>query len=576
MPMRSALLALILLCLVSASIAQHGTKLFNASVIHEIKLYSNDPNLWEDLLTHYNNSQNGGENIYNPVDIKIDGTSMSAVGLRIKGFSSAWGTSGKKKPFRIDFNEFVAGQSYDGIKKISLNNAWADASCMRDVIAYNILRYEGVAASRTSYAKLYINDEYWGLYIIAEQVDKTFLEENFNNDNGNLYKCIGWSNLGYLGASKEDYKGTFELKTNETNDDWTGFLEFVKYLNMVDITQEQYKTNFPQKFDIPTFFKVLAVDVLLRNWDSYYDHGRNYYIYDNPETKKMTWIPWDYNLAFSSTPIDILAENNVLGQGPKPLIRNLLKDPEMVKLLVKTYQDILSENFTPARLEPLIMQNKELIREDLSQDPNYNMSMQAFDASLEETQVIHHNDTVGFSYDMDHVFIVTDWNNIPDSVLQSGKMLIDTTQAIYTRFDTLNFDGVEKVFLYMKNVFIYDEMVIGLKGFIRERIAQVKDEIAKLGFVTDIEPLTAADELTVFPNPARSVINLSGKVTTSPFSVIVYDAAGKQLQRYERENKIDVTDLSPGLYFLVVESSVGKVTRKIIRADVDALGLVSH
>jgi hypothetical protein len=558
--MRLPLLAVILLSIPVSSFSQNGDNLFNSSVIHEIRMYSNDPDLWQDLLTHYNESQAGAENVYNPVDIIIDGTSLSSVGLRIKGFSSAWG-SDIKKPFRIDFDEFVTDQKYDGLKKISLNNALWDPSCMRDVIAYNILRFEGVAASRTSYAKVYINDQYWGLYIVAEQIDKTFLKQAFGDNDGNLYKCIGWSHLTYVSDSKDDYKQSIELKTNETQDDWTNFIDFVRYLNKIDISDEEYRTVFPEKFDIPHYLKILAVDILINNWDSYYDHGRNYYIYDNPVNNKMTWIPWDYNLSFSATPINILA-SNPMSQIPKPLIRNLLDDPEMVKLLVKTYQEILTNNFTSDRLVPLINQTRDLIKEEVANDPNYHLTPEQFNASLEETKVIHHEDTVVIQYDVNHICFVKDWSN-PDC--EDGKILLDTTQFLYTRFDTLDFGGGPMVFLYTKQVWIYDETVIGLKGFIRQRITEVNNEIAELGFVTDIEPLVAQEDFVIFPNPVNRNINFSGRIAGQPFDIVVYDAAGKKMPLCLDGGMMDVKGLAPGAYFAEVKSPLGNLKRKFFK-----------
>jgi spore coat protein CotH len=60
---------------------------------------------------------------------------------------------------------------------------------IREKICYNLLRESGVKAPRVSFAKVYLNNVYWGLYSIVEQVDKTFLKENFRNKNGNLYKA---------------------------------------------------------------------------------------------------------------------------------------------------------------------------------------------------------------------------------------------------------------------------------------------------------------------------------------------------------------------------------------------------
>src|SRR5687767_5025201 len=109
--MYKPLLAAILLSLVvSPSISQTGNQFFRNDFVHEIRMYSNDPNLWEYLLTNHNESSGPAENIYEPVDVVIDGVSLSSVGLRIKGFSSSW--EARKKPFRLDFNEYIAGQSY--------------------------------------------------------------------------------------------------------------------------------------------------------------------------------------------------------------------------------------------------------------------------------------------------------------------------------------------------------------------------------------------------------------------------------------------------------------------------------
>ena len=35
----------------------------------------------------------------------------------------------------------------------------------------------------------------------------------------------------------------------------------------------------------------------MNNWDSYIEHGRNFYLYHEPVSDLFFWIPWDYNLA---------------------------------------------------------------------------------------------------------------------------------------------------------------------------------------------------------------------------------------------------------------------------------------
>jgi spore coat protein CotH len=58
--------------------------------------------------------------------------------------------------------------------------------------------------SRSSYATLYINHLYYGLYYIIEDVNTDFLKSRFGNKSGALYKCQG--DLTYLGPNPKLYE----------------------------------------------------------------------------------------------------------------------------------------------------------------------------------------------------------------------------------------------------------------------------------------------------------------------------------------------------------------------------------
>jgi hypothetical protein len=72
---------------------------------------------------------------------------------------------------------------------------------------------------RSSFTKLFINDVYYGLYWMHEDMDKEFIRSRYENHKGNLYKCAtGLAGLGYIDNNTETYK-----KLNIT------ILNFVKY-----------------------------------------------------------------------------------------------------------------------------------------------------------------------------------------------------------------------------------------------------------------------------------------------------------------------------------------------------------
>lgn len=283
------------------SFAQSGSQLFDHTTLHEIRVYFESPDFWDILEDNYHDyiDDSGVEVPYLQAIMHIDGYVLDTVGIRQKGLSSNYSSSEFKKPFKVDLNIFSDDQEYDGVKKFNLHNGAADPSMMRDFVAYNIHRTAGTPAPRVSHCKLYINDEYWGLYGIIEQIDKTFLKNNFADASGTLIKNIGWSELDYAGPNQLIYEQDFQLKTNEDTDDLTALVEFIDILN--NASDEDFPELIQEVFNVDRYLHVLAVDILTDNWDSYIDNERNWYLYHNPLTGQFDWIPWDYNLSMGGT-----------------------------------------------------------------------------------------------------------------------------------------------------------------------------------------------------------------------------------------------------------------------------------
>ena len=79
-------------------------------------------------------------------------------------------------------------QQYDNIDKIKLSNVIQDPSFVREVLSYDI-GGKYMPSSRANYAKVYINDEYWGLYVNVESVDKDMLSGHYSSNDNTLVKC---------------------------------------------------------------------------------------------------------------------------------------------------------------------------------------------------------------------------------------------------------------------------------------------------------------------------------------------------------------------------------------------------
>lgn len=289
--MKYLLTLLCTLSILNISTAQSGVNLFDTNILHEIRITFEEDNFWQTMTSNYlSNQGNSGSNIpYLMGAVEIDGNLVDSVGVRQKGYSSHFFTISKKKSLKLDFNEFVRGQKYEGLRKLNLNNGVGDPAMQRDFLCFNMIREAGGIAPRVAYAKVYLNDEYWGIYVLIEQIDKTFLAENFDNGKGNLFKNIAWSNLEYFGENAEPYKEIFELKTNEEEDDWSRFIELMDVIN--NSTIAEFETQIQDYFNIDLYLKTLAIDVMTNNWDSYIQHGRNWYMYQDSSSNQFQWLP---------------------------------------------------------------------------------------------------------------------------------------------------------------------------------------------------------------------------------------------------------------------------------------------
>lgn len=369
---------------VTAHTQSNGTDMFDDSYVHRIDVTLPQNNFWDSLSYYYDQSWMTGTDVkYMMGQVTIDGVVIDSIGFKQKGFYSNWGAQGSvKKPFKLSFNTYT-DQKYDGLTKINLSNGFEDPAMMRDALAYKFMRDAGIKAPRTSYAELYLNNTYWGLYVVVEEINKRALKNWFDDNDGNLYKCSNNTSLAWQGNNPEAYKDEFELQTNETADDWSGFIRFVDGIHH---SGSHFRDSMIALLNTDYYLYVLAADVIMYNWDSYYDHGRNFFLYHNPTDNRMQWIPWDYNLSFSTNPTDLIVDY-MFGE-PKELVRKM-QLPEHFRSDYFDHVCILMDNyFNLDHLEGFIDATAAMIRPSLNADPNKFFTISAFDESLEHDIVV--------------------------------------------------------------------------------------------------------------------------------------------------------------------------------------------
>ncbi len=280
----------------TAQINPPNGELFTDNLVPRMDIY-----IHPDSLAWLYDEENLASDYYFHADFSFDNGTVQQdfdnVGFRLRG-NVANARKEEKKSFKISLNTYEPGRKFEGIEKINLNAITGDVTLSRPKFCSDLRDFMGLPAIRSNHVRLYINDEYKGVYLNAEQVDEEFIKSRFGNKSGNLYKAVQPSDLNFISDNPRSYINDFELKTNKHVDDFSDLSDFIDVLNNTPI--ELFPCEFEKVFNIDNYLKIIAFDILTGNWDGYIWNANNYYLYHNLETDLFEFIGHDFDLTFGT------------------------------------------------------------------------------------------------------------------------------------------------------------------------------------------------------------------------------------------------------------------------------------
>lgn len=309
----------------------YAEEVFDASYIHTIDVTISEED-WSDLLAHPTDKTKYRATVV------IDDETVENVAFSTKGSSSLMYVADDENSYRysykINFGKGSDRKNWHGIRKINLNNMFADATNMRDYLSYRLFGKMGVAAPGASYVWLTVNGEAQGLRIAVEEVDQCFVDRAFGGE-GTLYepkhgkikadgvqnfkkggsvakKNVEGADLVYVDDLPEHYPDIFDNAITEDDAETQArVIRALKYLS----EQEDLETYL----DTEALIRYFAVHNFLVNFDSYTGPMvKNYFLYEHEG--RLSMIPWDYNLIFGEFPADAVLDHigdstDVVNQG---------------------------------------------------------------------------------------------------------------------------------------------------------------------------------------------------------------------------------------------------------------------
>jgi len=288
-----------LVCLVSsisgsadAAVPLTFTDIYNPSKVLRI-----DFNLPVASVTSLNTQETLETYVPGTVTLSL-GTKTSGpqeIHVRLKGSTSLqkldWTPS-----FKIKFKKGPTGLGYLGLRRMTLNAMTQDDSKLHEFGAYTLFNAMGVPASKTGWARIYVNGKDKGLYINVETPDDTFMTRRFKDITQHVYEGVG-SDL-YMGSDTGDNKtGAFLVdygwKITPNKYDLNNLISYT-YLN----DPASWYAGLQKVTDRAEMIKFFAVENFIGHWDGYSGPDKNNYFIRSNTQGKFSFIPWGPDQTF--------------------------------------------------------------------------------------------------------------------------------------------------------------------------------------------------------------------------------------------------------------------------------------
>jgi hypothetical protein len=271
---------------------------FNDGVVHDVRLTIN-PKDWSILRANFRT------NTYYPCHFTWQGTTVRNIGIRSRGTGSR---SGEKPGLRVDFDYYTNKQRFLGLKSFVLRNNIQDSSMLHERIAMKLFLKMGLPAPREAHARLFVNDEYAGLYTIVEAVDKVFLERHFQENDGFLYEYDYDPEdppyyFDYRGEDPALYSPKpFKPATHEKDPDAKPIEAMIRIINQTP--NSRFREEIAEYLDLTRFMTYVAIENFVAETDGFLGNWamNNFYLYRFEKKNLSILVPWDKSHAFTVGP----------------------------------------------------------------------------------------------------------------------------------------------------------------------------------------------------------------------------------------------------------------------------------
>lgn len=256
-----------------------------------------------------------------PAQFHAEGEAPIAVTVRRK---SSRALPSESNPIKIGMKVKTVSGNWHGVTTLSLENG-ADSGPVAEGVAWNLHELASVDGfygaayhpALASWVRVYLNGDYIGLYVNAEQRNKQFLRNRFGTTAGKWLYEVDEANIWELEAGDPHSPTWNALCFAPFNQTIYSGKKATGGCPMPSDAQLEILLN--QYIEMQAMLTQGAIDALMDNNDALFSHSKNYSFVDFADRSKRRYFPWDLDAIFRSTTAGIygsLSSRNRLTQHP--------------------------------------------------------------------------------------------------------------------------------------------------------------------------------------------------------------------------------------------------------------------